>query len=273
MNVLPRDKHVAIVSALIEGASIRSVERMPGVHRDTIMRVLRRAGSHSARIMAEQVQGLRCREIQADELWTFCGKKERRLSEAERLNTELGDQYVWIALDPVSKLVASFAVGKRDAQSAHGFMADLASRFAPGVRVQVSTDGFNAYVGAVEDAFGASADYAQIVKVFASENPGPGRYSPPRVAEVVSTVISGKPNPDRIGTSHVERWNLSMRTQCRRFTRLTIGFSRSLANLKAATALAIASYNFVKVNRAIRMTPAMAAGLTNRVWDVEDLPS
>jgi IS1 family transposase len=244
---------------------------MTGIHRDTIMRVLRRVGTNCERIMDEKMRGLRCREIQADELWTFVGKKERRLTEDERRNPELGDQYVFIALDPESKLVASYAVGKRDLSTAERFMRDLAGRFNPDARVQLSTDGLNHYKWAVEWAFGTGADYATVVKLFAAENPGPGRYSPPRVAEIVSTVISGAPKLDRISTSHVERWNWSMRTQCRRFTRLAAGFSRSFANLRAAVALAVVAYNFVKVHRSLRMTPAMASGVSNRIWEVSEL--
>jgi IS1 family transposase len=213
---------------------------MTGVHRDTIMPLLRRTGENCARLMDEHVRNLRVREIQADELWTFCGKKQRRLNEIERLNPALGDQWVFIALDPESKLVASFAVGKRDSGTAMPFMADLATRFVPNARVAVFTDALRDYVWAIQDAFGTNASHAQVIKVYASENARPGRYAPPRVAEVVSTVISGNPDPKRISTSHVERWNLSMRTQCRRFTRLTCAFSRNLENLKAAVALAVA---------------------------------
>lgn len=271
MNVLSREKQVAVVSGLIEGGSIRSVERLTGIHRDTIMRVLRRVGQNCEHIMAEQIRGLRVRRVEADELWTFCHKKERRLDDAERLNPDMGDQYVFIALDPESKLVASYAVGKREASTAVRFMAELAARVGTDTRIQISTDAFRPYREAIERAFGSSADYAQIVKTYASENPGPGRYSPPKVAEVVSTVISGDPDPRWISTSHVERWNLSMRTQCRRFTRLTVGFSRSLENLKAATALAVTAYNFVKVHRSLRTTPAMAAGIAPGIWTVADL--
>jgi hypothetical protein len=150
-------------------------------------------------------------------------------------------------------------------------MLDLAARVGTETRIQISTDAFHLYREAVEAAFGSIADYAQVVKTFASENPGPGRYSPPRVSEVVSTVISGDPDPEWISTSHVERWNLSMRTACRRFTRLSFSFSRNMDNLRAAWALAVCAYNFVKVHRSLRTTPAMAAGVTERLWTVSYL--
>ncbi|HTR97397.1 MAG TPA: IS1 family transposase [Candidatus Acidoferrales bacterium] len=271
MNVLPREKQAAVISGLIEGSSIRSVERVTGVHRDTIMRLLRRVGANCERIMDREMRGVRVRRVEADELWTFCRKKERRLSDQERALPDFGDQYVFIALDPESKLVPAFAVGKRDVSTAVRFMADLATKVGTQARIQISTDAFAPYREAVERAFGSAADYAMVVKTFAAENPGPGRYAPPKVAEVVSTVVSGDPDEAWISTSHVERWNWSMRTQCRRFTRLAAGFSRNLDNLKAATALAVTAYNFVKVHRSLRMTPAMAAGVTDHLWAVAEL--
>jgi len=268
---LKKEKELAIVAALVEGNSIRSIERMTGVHRDTIMRLLNRVGERCQTILNERMQGFHCRMIQADEIWTFCRKKEQHLTEEEEANRELGDQYVFVALDPESKLIPIFVVGKRDTETAHRFTYALHRRLNRNGRIQLTTDGLRAYLTAVEDAFGDDVDYAQLVKLYGTENPGPGRYAPPRVTEVVSTPITGNPDPTRICTSHIERQNLTIRMMCRRFTRLTNAFSKKLANLKAALALHFAYYNFCRVHQTLRVTPAMAAGITDRLWSVSEL--
>lgn len=173
--------------------------------------------------------------------------------------------------DLESKLIPTFLVGKRDGQTALAFMEELRRRLAENGRIQLTTDGLNAYIGAVEEAFGADVDYAQLVKMYGAESAGDGRYAPPRVTETVSTVINGNPDPERICTSYVERQNLSMRMMMRRFTRLTNAFSKKLANLKAALALHFAFYNFCRIHRTLRVTPAMQAGVTDRVWDLAEL--
>ncbi len=271
MNRLKKEKELAVVSALVEGVSIRSIERMTGVHRDTIMRLLNRVGERCSRLLDQQMVGFHSRLIQVDEIWTFCKKKEQRLTEAGHSNPELGDQYVFVAIDADTKLVPMFTVGKRDSENAHQFMQELRGRLNGNGRIQLTTDGFRAYLPAVEDAFGSEIDYAQLVKLYGAENPGPGRYSPPRVTEVVSTPINGNPDPRFISTSFVERQNLTMRMQMRRFTRLTNAFSKSLRNLKDALALHFAYYNFVRIHASLRVTPAMAAGVVNRIWRLEDL--
>jgi IS1 family transposase len=178
---------------------------------------------------------------------------------------------VFVAIDAETKLIPSFLVGKRDGHTTLLFMMDLYQRLTGNGRIQLTTDGFYAYLEAIEQTFGADVDYAQLVKIYAAIDAGPGRYSPPRVAETVSTVIQGSPDPEHISTSYVERQNLTMRMAMRRFTRLTNAFSKKLVNLKAALALHFAHYNFIRVHRTLRVTPAMEAGITNHIWTWREL--
>lgn len=251
-----------ILNALIEGNSIRSTERMTGCHRDTIMRLLVNVGNKCQQILENNLNNFHSNSIEVDEVWTFVRKKEDRLSKIEKLNLELGDQYVFVAIDAESKLVPAFVVGKRNFENAYFLINKLKKKLDGNGRIQLTTDGFRAYIDAVERVFGADIDYAQLIKLYTSENPGYGKYSPPEVSEVVSTRINGNPNPKFISTSYVERNNLTMRMQMRRFTRLTNGFSKSLRNLYAALALHFTHYNFMRIHRSLRMTPAMAAGIT-----------
>jgi len=271
MNMLSQARQIQILDALVEGVSIRSTERMTHTHRNTIMRLLVSVGARCQRLLDERLQGFKCQHLQLDEIWTFVRKKERRLSALEQLNPEIGDQYVFVAIDAETKLIPSFLVGKRDGHTALLFMMDLYQRLTGNGRIQLTTDGFYAYLEAIEHTFGADVDYAQLVKIYAAIDAGPGRYSPPRVAETVSTVIQGEPDPDHISTSYVERQNLTMRMAMRRFTRLTNAFSKKLANLKAALALHFAHYNFIRVHRSLRVTPGMEAGITDHVWTWDEL--
>jgi len=273
MNTLKPEKKLAVLSALVEGNSIRSTERMTGVHRDTIMRLLVEVGERCAALMDSQMHGFHSRLLQADEIWTFCQKKEQRLTDAEQANPGVGDQYVFVALDAETKLIPLFVVGKRDTATAHLFIHALRERLNGNGRIQLTTDGLRAYLTAVESAFGNDVDYAQLVKLYGSEPAGDGRYAPPRVTETVSTPITGNPDPRHISTSYVERQNLTIRMMCRRFTRLTNAFSKKLANLKAALALHFAYYNFCRIHQTLRVTPAMAAGITERVWELRELLS
>jgi len=273
MNRLSMDKQVQVIGALVEGNSIRSIERMTGIHRDTIMRLLVRVGQHCQEIMDRHLRGFHSKFLQADEIWTFVAKKEGRLSQEEKGNTSIGDQYCFVALDAETKLVPTFLVGKRNSETALCFIQNLHQKLNGNGRIQLTTDGLKAYREAVWWTFGGDVDFAQQIKLYASVNPGPGRYSPPRVAEVVSMRISGHPDERHISTSYVERQNLTMRMAIKRFARLTLAFSKKLENLKAALALHFAHYNFVRVHRTLRVTPAMAAGITDHIWNVEDLVS
>jgi len=268
MNHLKREKQIAIITALVEGNSIRSTERMTGVHRDTIVRLLQRTGAYCEWIMDVRMRNLECRSIQADEIWCFVGKKQAHLTPEEKaFRHDLGSQYVFVALDPKTKLIPAYEVGKRNMETTRRFMLSLAGRLTN--HVQLTTDAFPPYFEAVDMAFGRSVDYAQIHKTYQTN--GERRYSPPDIVAVFHYVMMGNPQRNYISTSHVERQNLTMRMQMRRFTRLTNGFSKSLESLKAAVALHFAYYNFVRVHKSLRVTPAMDAGVTNKLWGIGDL--
>ena len=269
MNVLKHEKKLAVLSALVEGNSSRSTVRMTGVHKTTILRLINDVGEWCGRIMNEKMHGLRCAEIEADEIWCYVGKKQRRLTDAEKAAGELGDAYTFVAFDPRTKLVPVFQVGKRDWSNTHAFIRELRERVSG--RIQLSTDAFNIYPDGVERAFGTDADYAQIVKTYSPESAGRGRYSPPDIIGVEKISVSGQPEPSRICTSYVERNNLTIRMQLRRFSRLTNGFSKKLVNLRAMVALFMAYYNFCRIHGSLRVTPAMAAGITDRVWELSEL--
>jgi IS1 family transposase len=266
MYTLSTEKKVAALSALVEGNSIRSIERMTGIHRDTICRLLVSAGERCTAVMNVKMTHLRPRYLQVDEIWTYVAKKARKARHEE--SKEIGDQWVFVAMDADTKLVASYRIGKRTWENTSGFMEDLYRRIEDGNRVQLTTDGFHFYKMAVPDQFGADVDFAQLVKLYGDygQHDVAGRYSPCPIVEVISKVCAGDPDPKHISTSFVERQNLTMRMHMRRFTRLTNAFSKKLANLKAACALHFAHYNFCRVHSSLRVTPAMAAGLTTEVW-------
>lgn len=268
VNRLPIERQAQIIHALVEGNSIRSVERMTDTHRDTIMRLSVRIGEGCAALMDKEMRGLNCQRVQVDEIWAYVGKKQRNLSLADN-RARMGDMWTFVALDPDTKLVPSYLVGKRDLSHATAFLNDLSERLTN--RVQLSSDGLKAYVEATERAFGGEVDYGQIVKIYDAEPAGAGRYSPPHVVRADRTVIAGKPSQAHISTSLVERQNLTMRMCMRRFTRLTNGFSKKVENLRAAVGLHFAHYNFVRIHKTLRVTPAMAAGVSNRLWTMEDL--
>jgi IS1 family transposase len=257
------------VSMLCEGSSIRAVERMTGIHRDTIMRLGVRMGEGCKRIMDEKMRNLPCKLIQVDEVWGFINMKQKTAHKL-KAGDEAGDVWTWIAIDAETKLVPTFAVGDRTQYMANTFMDDLASRLSN--RVQISSDALRAYDSAIERAFGAEVDYGSIFKTFShSDLAEQRRYSPPDVMHVKRTPLKGNPDIDLISTSYVEKQNHTLRMHCRRLTRLTNAFSKKLENFKAAVALHYGYYNFVKTNAAIRCTPAMEAGVTNSAWTVGDL--
>jgi IS1 family transposase len=268
-NVLNKDKQIAVIGALAEGSSIRSIERLTGVHRDTIMRLGVRVGKGCAMLMDSKMQDLDCNYLQFDELWGFIGKKERHVSVDD--NPELGDVWTFCAIDSETKLVPSFKCGKRTHATTTEFVQDVASRMRH--RVQVSSDAMHLYVEAMELAFGADVDYGQCVKVYVHDSAHhPERqYSAPHFASAMRRPITGSPEMELVSTSHVERLNATTRLHMRRLTRLTLAFSKKLENFEAAVGLHFAYYNFVKRHNTLRCTPAMAAGVERDFWSVGDL--
>jgi IS1 family transposase len=269
MYTLSTEKKLAVISGLVEGNSIRSISRMTNVDRNTINSLLLRTGEHCATLLNERMRQLPCRRLQCDEIWTYVGKKARHVRQDDP--AEFGDQWVYIALDADSKLIPAYFVGKRSSENTQAFMQDVYQRIADH-RIQLTTDAYIFYTKAVEQSFGGDADYAQLKKLYGDYGQhGNERYSPSPILEVISRTISGVPDPAHVSTSYVERQNLTIRMQMRRFTRLTNAFSKKLANLKAACALHFAHYNFVRVHSSLRVTPAMAAGISSRIWDLGDL--
>jgi IS1 family transposase len=267
-NILKTEKKVAAISMLCEGASIRAVERITGIQKKTIGRLALRVGQACKRIMDEKMRGLTCKQIEVDEIWGFVGAKRNNAKKAGAY----GDVWTFIALDADTKLIPSFVVGKRDSYHTKMFMDDLAGRLSR--RVQITSDAMISYPEAVEKGFGSEVDYAQLVKTYGVVNlnkDAASRYSPAEVVKTERTVINGLPDVSRITTSHVEKQNHTLRMHCRRLTRLTNAFSKKFENFEAAVALNFAYYNFVKTHGAIRMTPAMAAGIETSHWTVEQL--
>ena len=268
-NNLRTEKKLAVLAALTEGCSVRSTERLTGVHHDTICRLLARVGDGCANLLDGRMRDLGCERLEMDELWSFVAKKQSHVTNSD--DNTVGDMWTYVAIDAESKLIPSFLVGKRDAGNTNMFVADVASRLRN--RVQLSTDGLRQYIEAVHRSFGENVDYATIVKSHEANAIGAGRYSPPKVSSTEKTPIFGQPVAELVSTSYVERSNLSMRMGMRRFTRLTNAFSKKYENHVAAVALYLAHYNFVRQHRTIRTTPAMAAGVENTMWSMGDLLS
>jgi IS1 family transposase len=267
-NVLNTDKQIAVISALAEGSSIRSIERITGVHRDTIMRLGVKVGKGCASLMDAKMRDLGCHRLEMDEIWGFVGKKDRNVRMNE--TAPVGSVWTFCAIDADTKLVPAFKVGNRDIATANAFVQDVASRMRN--RVQISTDGLRAYVEAVEKSFGADVDFAQIVKTYGREEVSDNRrYSAPDFVSSEKKVITGNPNQRLISTSYVERLNATTRLHMRRLTRLTLAFSKKRENFEAAVALHFAYYNFVKRHNTLRCTPAMAAGVERGFLSVGDL--
>ena len=268
-NVLPKDKQVMVISALAEGSGIRQIERMTGVNRNTIMNLGVRVGTGCAAILDSKMRNLSCRHLQFDEIWGFIGKKERHRNLED--DSTVGDVWTFCAIDADTKVVPAFRVGKRDAATANAFVNDVSSRLKN--RVQISSDALRAYVEAVELAFGADVDYAQIIKTYevGDESSPERKYSPSEVVSVEKRPVAGHPDMAMASTSYIERLNGTTRLQMRRLTRLTYAFSKKLENFKAAVALHFAYYNFVKRHNSLRCTPAMEAGIEKDFWSVENL--
>jgi IS1 family transposase len=269
MNQLSYEKKIQVLNALVEGNSLRSITRMLDVHRTTVMRVLIEAGELARKVLDESIMNLNCNHIQCDEIWCFVGKKQRQCSNLEKRQGELGDQYIFVAMDSETKLVISYLVGKRSLDNAIRIMKDLKQRVSN--RFQLTTDSFRGYSYAVETVLRYKADYAQLHKVYDETIEGQKRYSPARIIRVIPKPIIGNPDPEKISTSYVERQNLTMRMSMRRLTRLTNAFSKKLYNLQCAIDLHFFYYNFMRIHQTLRVTPAMQSGVTKHLWNWENL--
>ena len=269
MNRLPLAKRVQVLGLLTEGASLRAASRLSGASINTVTKLLIDVGAACQRYHDEHVRGLTARRVQCDEIWSFTYAKAKNVRKAKAAPERAGDTWTWTAIDADSKLAISWLVGGRDAEYAHAFMRDVASRLAN--RVQLTTDGHLAYLDAVDGAFGIDVDYATLVKVYGTPPEGTRRYSPPVVKAVYMAVVEGNPDKRHISTSYVERQNLTMRMHMRRFTRLTNGFSKKVENHAHAVALHFMFYNFCRLHKTLRVTPAMEANLTDHVWELEEL--
>lgn len=268
-DYLKTKRGIMAIKLLVEGCSVRSIERLTGIRRDSIIDLLLIAGERCERLMDEVIQDVPVSNVQADEIWSFIGKKEKRV----RLDDDatMGDSYTWVAIEARTKLVLTFLVGKRTRNDAYEFTGKLRRATSATKRFQLTTDGLQAYIPAIDLNLSDRCDYAQLIKIYASPREGEQRYSPGEVVEAVPVVISGNPNPYRICTSHVERQNLTMRMQIRRLTRLTNAFSKKYESHRAAIALHFAYYNFCKLHQTLRVTPAMEAGIADHVWSVSEL--
>jgi len=272
MNNLPIDRQIAVISALVEGNSIRATVRMTGVAKDTVIKLLAKIGQACAEYQDKSLRNLPCKRIQCDEIWSFCYAKEKNVPADLRGKFGYGDVWTWTALCADTKIVPCWRVGGRDAWNAQNFMHNLASRLAN--RVQLTTDGHRAYLTAVEVAFGTQIDYAMLVKLYGNEPHGPEtRYSPAQCIGAIATPVVGNPDRNHISTSYVERQNLSMRMHMRRFTRLTNAFSKKVENHEHALALYFMFYNFCRVHQTLRVTPAMEAGVADHVWSIDEIIS
>jgi len=265
---LPLDKAEFVLRLLLEGNSVSSVERLIEVHHGTILKLLVLAGEKCERIMAEKIRNVQVRDVECDELWSFIGKKEKRVRPEDDQN--LGDCYVFVGIERHSKLVLNIAMGKRDQITTDTFIEGIRHATASG-HFQMTTDGFAPYKSAITTTLHDRCDFAQLIKVYRASQDGEKRYSPAEVQSVEVVPVMGQPDPERICTSIIERQNLSVRMGSRRFTRLTNAFSKKWENHWAAVACLFAFYNFCRIHKSLRVTPAMAAGIADHVWSVREL--
>lgn len=271
MNRLSTEQRVRIVAALVEGNSIRATSRMAGVSINTVMKLLSDLGTVCSVYQDRALRDLDCERVQCDEIWSFVGAKQKNVK-PERRAEGWGDAWTWTAIDSDTKLVLSYRVGPRDLREATAFMKDVAARLRN--RIQLTTDGLSVYLLAVEAAFAGDVDYAQLVKVYGTDQDSrkpERRYSPGVCIEAIPNRVNGDPDPDKVSTSHVERLNLTTRMSVRRFTRLTNAFSKKLENHVAALSLHFFYYNYCRVHRTLKTTPAVAAGVTDHVWTLDEL--
>jgi transposase-like protein/IS1 family transposase len=271
---LPLEKAVLCLQLLVEGNSIRSTERITGVNRNTILDLLIVAGEKCERLLNEKLKRLHVRDIQADEMWGYVGMKEKTKKAQGNADSSLGDAYTFVAIERRTKLVIAWHLGRRTSRDTLEFTEKIYKAVEGTTnRFQLTTDGFVAYPDAVTYSLGTRVDFAQLIKIYAQPEQGGGerRYSPAEVVEAIPTPVFGNPDPERISTSHVERQNLTMRMMMRRLTRLTNAFSKKWENLRAALALHFAYYNFCRIHKTIRCTPAMEAGIAKSIWTLQDL--
>jgi IS1 family transposase len=262
-------KRARIIGLLVEGNSLRAAARLADVTLNTVTRLLISAGIECARYQDKTLRNIKSRRVQTDEIWGFCYAKAKNVATAKAAPENAGDVWTWVGIDADTKLAISWWVGDRSGDTAKAFMSDLASRLAN--RVQLTTDGHRAYLDAVEQAFGADIDYAMLEKIYGTTPEAETRYSPPVCLGAKRREITGKPDPDHVSTSYVERQNLTMRMSIRRLTRLTNAFSKKVENHTHAMALHFMNYNFCRIHKTLRVTPAMAAGVTDRLWTVDDI--
>lgn len=267
---LPMDKAEMVLKLLLEGMSVRSAERITGVHRDTILRLLVLAGERCQRLMDERIRDLDVRDVEMDEIWGFVQKKEGHKLSHEKSADEIGTAYCFVGMERNTKLILAHHLGKRDSNSTDKFVSKLATATSS-KKYQLTSDGFTPYVTAVKIFLPGRVHFAQLVKVYGAPSEGEGRYSPAEVVDSVPTILAGNPVRSRICTSHIERVNLSIRMGMRRMTRLTNAFSKKWENLEAAYALFFAYYNFCRVHKTLRVTPAMESGIADRVWSIQDV--
>jgi IS1 family transposase len=270
MNKLPLQTRAQILTLLCEGMSMRAITRATGVSINTVTKLLIDAGKACAEFHDEAVRNVKAERVQCDEIWSFAYAKANHVLGAKAAPDGAGDVWTWTALDADSKLIISWLVGPRVKDAAHSFMYDLSLRLGNSP-VQITTDGLRAYVDAVWENFGESVDFGQLVKLYGPSTEGQHRYSPPQCIGAVKHPVFGNPDPKHISTSFVERQNLTMRMQMRRFTRLTNGFSKKFENHCHALAIYFVFYNWIRIHKSLRVTPAMAAGLTDKLMDWADV--
>lgn len=269
MNKLPLAKRVQILSMLVEGSSMRSISRVVDVSINTVSGLLVDAGEACMAFHDENVRGVKSERIQCDEIWSFVYAKKRNVEGAKAAPQGAGDAWTWTALDADSKLIVSFLVGNRNVGCANDFMQDVADRLAN--RVQLTTDAHRVYLNAVKGAFGNDIDYAKLVKIYGEGPASEGRYSPAQCTGIIKEAKIGKPDEKHISTSYVERQNLTLRMSARRFTRLTNAFSKKIENHVHMVALYTVWYNYVRIHKTLKCSPAMAAGLSKTLWSMEDV--
>ena len=269
MNRLSLEKRTQIVGMLVEGNSLRATSRLAGVSINTVTKLLVEVGTACAEYHDKHVRGIKSKRVQCDEIWSFVYSKQKNVPDEMKGSYGVGDVWTWTAIDADSKLIVSYLVGLRNAECANVFMQDVASRLV--YRVQLTTDGLKAYLDATVEAFQGNVDYAQLVKMYGNTPGGAGRYSPAECTGIKKEPMIGNPTERHISTSFVERQNLTMRMNMRRFTRLTNAFSKKVENHELAIALHFMYYNFVRIHKTLRVTPAQASGITTKLWDIEDL--